>query len=78
VPTALENADQTKINKLQTLSGAEFSKQYMDYQVGAHKSAVSLFQRYGKGGDNANLKNWAVTTLPSLQHHLDEAQGLDK
>jgi putative membrane protein len=78
VPTALDNADQTKINKLQMLSGAEFSKQYMDYQVGTHKNAVSLFQRYGKGGDNANLKNWAVTTLPGLQHHLDEAQGLDK
>ena len=27
-------------------------------QVDAHKSAVSLFQRYSKGGDNAKLKDW--------------------
>src|ERR1700733_3749291 len=78
LPTALDNSDQDKINKLEKLSGAEFSKQYMDYQVSGHKSAVSLFQRYGKGGDNAKLKSWAVTTLPTLQHHLDMAQGLDK
>jgi putative membrane protein len=47
-------------------------------QVSAHKSAVSLFQRYGQGGDNAKLKAWAQTTLPKLQHHLEMANMLDK
>jgi putative membrane protein len=28
-------------------------------QVSAHKDAVSLFERYAKGGDNADLKDWA-------------------
>jgi hypothetical protein len=41
-------------------------------------SAVSLFKRYGNGGDNTKLKTWAATTLPALQHHLDMAQGLYK
>ena len=40
--------------------------------------ALSLFKRYGNGGDNLKLKNWATTTLPALQHHLDMAQGLSK
>jgi putative membrane protein len=31
--------------------------------VDAHKSAVSLFERYAKGGDNAKLKDWAEKTL---------------
>jgi len=47
-------------------------------QVSAHKDAVSLFERYAKGGENAKLKNWAGTTLPHLQHHLEMAQTLDK
>ena len=47
-------------------------------QVSAHKSAVSLFERYAKGGDNAKLKDWARKTLPHLQHHLEMAKMLDK
>jgi putative membrane protein len=40
-------------------------------QVSAHKDAVSLFERYSNGGDNAELKAWAGKTLPALRHHLD-------
>jgi putative membrane protein len=47
-------------------------------QVSAHKDAVSLFERYAKGGDNPKLKDWAGNTLPALQHHLQMAQELDK
>ena len=47
-------------------------------QVDAHKDAVSLFQRYAKGGDNPDLKDWAGKTLPALQHHLEMAQNLKK
>ena len=78
VPTAMSSTNQSKIDKLAKLSGGDFAKEYMDYQVSAHKDAVNLFQRYGKGADTAKLKSWAVTTLPALQHHLDMAQQLDK
>ena len=47
-------------------------------QVSAHKDAVSLFERYAKGGENSKLKDWAGKTLPALQHHLDMAQTMDK
>ena len=39
---------------------------------------MSLFERYAKGGDDADLKEWAGKTLPTLQHHLDIAQELGK
>jgi putative membrane protein len=47
-------------------------------QVSAHKDAVSLFERYAKGGEDPNLKDWAGKTLPSLRHHLEMAEELDK
>jgi putative membrane protein len=78
LPTTLDGSLQTKLDKLRTLSGADFERQYMDGQVSAHKDAVSLFERYGKGGDSADLRSWAVTTLPTLQHHLEMAQNIDK
>ena len=78
LPAAMDKAHGAKLDKLGSLSGADFSKAYEDMQVSAHKDAVSLFERYAKGGDNADLKDWAGKTLPTLQHHLEMAQGLGK
>jgi putative membrane protein len=78
IPDALDSSHQSELDKLRTLNGADFTKKYHDDQVSAHKGAISLFERYGKGGDSDKLKSWAVTTLPALQHHLEMAQALDK
>jgi putative membrane protein len=76
LPTALASSQQSKLDKLKGASGKDFSSDYNSYQVSAHKDAVSLFERYAKGGDNAELKDWAGKTLPTLQHHLEMAQEL--
>jgi putative membrane protein len=47
-------------------------------QKDAHEDAVSLFERYSKGGDNAALKTWAGITLPALKHHREMAKDLAK
>jgi len=78
LPAALDDASQKKLTKLQDAKPEDFAAEYDPMQVSAHKDAVSLFERYAKGGENAKLKNWAGTTLPHLQHHLEMAQTLDK
>ena len=78
LPDALDSSHQTKLDKLKGEGGKDFSSDFDSDQVSAHKDAVSLFQRYAKGGDNADLKNWAGKTLPALQHHLEMAQALKK
>ena len=78
IPGAMDSSHQKMLDKLKSLSGDDFRKQYFSDQVSAHKDAVSLFTRYGKGGKDARLKDWASTTLPTLQHHLDMAQALYK
>jgi putative membrane protein len=60
------------------LSGADFDKQYVSDQQSAHKDAVDLFDRYAKGGDNADLKAWAAKTVPALKHHKEMADKLPK
>jgi putative membrane protein len=77
-PAEMTSSQASMLSKLQGLQGDAFAKQYMDDQVSAHKQAVSLFQRYSKGGDNNKLKDWAVQTLPTLQHHLDAAEEIYK
>jgi putative membrane protein len=78
LPTALDSAHQSKLDKLKDKSGKDFSSDFDSMQVSAHKDAVSLFERYAKGGDNADLKNWAGKTLPALKHHLEMAENLNK
>ena len=78
LPAAMSNSQQAMIAKLNDLHGADFDKQYHTDQVSVHKDAVSLFQRYGKGGADAGLKGWAATTTPALEHHLEMAQNLNK
>jgi len=78
VPTALDSSHQSKLDKLKGESGKDFSSDFDSMQVTAHKDAVSLFERYAKGGDNPELKPWAAKTLPTLRHHLEMAQKLEK
>lgn len=78
LPTALDSAHQKMLDKLQSLNGNDFDRQYHSDQDSGHKDAVSLFERYAKGGDDAKLKDWASKTLPTLQDHYKMAQDLDK
>jgi putative membrane protein len=74
----MSSSQQSMLTKLKGLRGADFDKQYHNDQVTAHTDTVSLFQRYGKGGADAGLKQWAATNTPALEHHLQMAQNLNK
>jgi putative membrane protein len=78
IPTALDSSSQSKIDKLKNAKPDDFSSDFDAMQVSAHKDAVSLFERYAKGGEDPKLKEWAGKTLPALQHHLEMAQNLGK
>ncbi len=78
LPSALDSTHQAKLDKLKEKTGNDFSSDFVSMQESAHEDAVSLFERYAKGGDNADLKNWAGTTLPALKHHLEMAKALNK
>jgi len=76
LPASLDNSHQSKLDKPKGLNGAQFDRQYDDMQRAAHKNAVSMFERYAKRGDNADLKAFASKHLPHLQEHWKMAQDL--
>ena len=78
IPSSLDDSSQKKLDKLRDTKPEDFASEYDPMQVSAHKDAVSLFERYAKGGDDPKLKDWAGKTLPTLQHHLDMAHGMNK
>src|ERR1700679_3906238 len=78
LPTALDDSSEKKLGKLRDSKPEDFAGEYDPMQVSAHKDAVSLFERYAKGGEDPKLKDWAGKTLPTLRHHLERAQDMEK
>ncbi len=77
IPAELDSSHQSMLDKLKSLTGPDFTKQYRSDQESGHKDAVSLFKRYSDGGDNPDLKAWAGKTLPTIEDHLKMIQVLN-
>jgi len=73
--TDLDKKHKTKIDKLTKLSGTDFDKQYMNDMVSDHKEDIKKFQRVADKGKDADLKQFASQTLPTLKEHLQLAES---
>ena len=74
-PTLMQQA------KLKTLGLRDegFDKAYADgIGVSAHEDAVELFQKASTDAKDADVKQFATETLPTLQQHLQMAQTLQQ
>jgi len=78
MPTGLDQQHQALVQQLQGAQGAEFDRVFAQQQLQSHQTAVELFRAYAQSGDNAQLKQWAGQTLPSLEEHLRQAQQLQR
>ena len=66
----------TKHESLQTLTGAEFDKEYLEDMISDHENAIVLFSNEVLKGKDAAIKSWAEKTLPGLREHLKVARDL--
>ena len=73
-PPAMIPRHQQMVASLQTAS--DFDSAYMGVQVMAHQESVALFSSYASNGDVPPLAAFARQTLPTLQMHLQHAQGI--
>ena len=75
---AIKPDQQSKLDDLGMLKGADFDKAYIDGQVSAHEDALSLMKGYAASGDTPSLKATAGEIAPVVQKHLDMAKALKK
>lgn len=78
LPTMLPEDLQGKLDDLRKASDSDFDKAYADSQVDAHQAALNLLQRYAQDGDTAAIKAFAAALAPTVQEHLNMAEGLKK
>jgi putative membrane protein len=78
IPDALDSKHQSRIDKLAKLSGEAFDKAYVKDQLKDHQEDVKEFNAEAQNGTDPNVKGFASSTLPTLQHHLDMVKDLNK
>lgn len=78
VPTMLSKDMQDKLDDLSKADAKDFDKEYADAMVDAHQAMLNLLQRYAQDGDTPALKTFAAETAPTVQEHLNMAEGLKK
>jgi putative membrane protein len=74
LPTQLDRKHRTELDRLQKLSGAAFDREYMKHMLEDHKNDVTAFRKAAQDLKDAEVKQFASTTLPTLEAHLDLAQ----
>ena len=58
-----------------SMSG-DFDAKYVAAQIKAHESAIALFKAEAQDGRDTDLREFASSTLPTLEHHLSMMQSL--
>ena len=70
VGTTVSDQDAATTKMLSGLTGSAFDAEYLKTQKMAHEKTIALFKTEATTGSDANLKDLAATTLPTLQKHL--------
>jgi putative membrane protein len=76
VPSALDPKDQALYDKLSSLNGAEFDRAYANAMRKDHRKDVAEFRKQSQKSQDSDVKNFASTTLPTLETHLRMAEAL--
>lgn len=70
VPDDTDMTHKATLKLLQAKSGESFDKSYIDQMQKDHQKAVALFRDASRSPKvDADLKAFATSTLPTLQHH---------
>jgi putative membrane protein len=63
-------------DRLSKLKGAEFDQAYIKDMLKDHKQDVAVFEYVAKNGQDADLRAFAIKTLPTLREHLQKVKEL--
>lgn len=76
LPTQPNKMQKMTYEKLSKLSGSQFDRAYARDMVKDHERDVASFKKEIKDGKDANIRNYASSTLPTLEEHLKLARQM--
>lgn len=76
VENKLDARQQSRINKLEKLSGARFDKAFLKEQSRESRSALEQYREEAGRGSHENVKSFATRIMPMLQAETETAKDL--
>jgi putative membrane protein len=76
LPTEMKSEHKMAKEKLSSLSGTEFDREYMKMMVEDHDKDVKAFEEKAASAGDPDLKRLVVKTLPTLKMHQSMAREI--
>jgi putative membrane protein len=73
-PTEPDAKSKATYDKLSTMSGSKFDKEFAKAMISDHKRDIAAYKQQSKS--KGPLADFATETLPTLQEHLETAESL--
>lgn len=73
IPTSLTDNALIAYKKLIDILEVDFDKEYSNMMVEGHREAITKFDKASSESADADIKDWATSTLSGLRTHLDYA-----
>lgn len=78
LPTSVDADQQKEIDKLKGKTGTDFDKDYVSLMIDDHKDDIDEFKEASNKLTDSDFKNFASSTLPTLQKHLNAIEAIKK
>lgn len=75
VPAVCTMEAQEEYKELSQKTGKDFDKEYCQMMISGHKNAISLYEKASVDSEDAEIRTWAKSTLPTLHKHLEHAES---
>ena len=76
LPQKVSKKQQKDIDKMSKLEGAAFDREYAKNMVKDHEKDVAAFRKQAAKANSSEVKEFAGTTLPTLEEHLKMARAM--
>jgi putative membrane protein len=76
LPQNPAKSDQRTITRLENLSGPQLDREAIDHWVKDHKKDIKEYNSEAKRARDPQVKQFAISTLPTLRDHLNNAETL--
>jgi putative membrane protein len=78
IPSDLDSSQNELKSTLQSQSGKDFDKNYVNVEIRAHEEMVNLLEGAVQKAQNPAVKDFATVSLITVRDHLNAAQALAK
>ncbi len=77
-PSMMDAQKQQMVQQLQTMSGSQFDRMYVQGQIMGHQELLQLHQTLAQSGATQGDRMLATVAVPAIRTHLSMLQGIQQ